>query len=87
MDALSTFLRRLLFILACVLGWVVFPMLLLGGGLALLVYASIAEVISSLVDAAKPLFRNRIGNGLTRGFADRLDARKTADRLCGPLRW
>jgi hypothetical protein len=78
MNAITTFVERLFFAAACVLGWVVFPMFLLAGGTVLLVYASVAELLSIMVSAAAPIYRNRL--------ADRLDARRTADRLCGPHR-
>jgi hypothetical protein len=78
MNALSTFVERLFFAVACVLGWVVFPMFLVAGGTALLVYASMAELLSTIMGAAAPIYRDRL--------ADRRAARRTADRLCGPLR-
>jgi hypothetical protein len=74
MNALSTFVERLFFAVTCVLGWVVFPMFLVAGGTALLAYATIRELLSTMAGAAVPIYRNR------------LDARRTADRLCGPLR-
>ncbi len=74
MNALSTFVERLFFAVTCVLGWVVFPLFLVAGGTALLIYASIAELLSTMVGAAAPIYR------------DRLAARRTADRLRGPLR-
>jgi hypothetical protein len=76
MNAITTFVERLFFAAACVLGWVVFPMFLLAGGMVLLVYASVAELLSTMVSAAAPIYRD--------GLADRLAARRTADRLCGP---
>jgi hypothetical protein len=74
MNALSAFVERLFFAVTCVLGWVVFPMFIVVGGTALLIYASIAEVFSTMMGAAAPLYRNR------------LDARRAANRICGPLR-
>ena len=78
MNALSTFVERLIFAVTCVLGWVVFPMFLLAGSVVLLVYACAAELLSMMVSTAAPIYRNRL--------ADRLDARRTADRLSGPHR-
>jgi hypothetical protein len=78
MNTVSTFVERLFFAVTCVLGWVVFPMFLLAGGMVLLVYAFVAELLSTMVSAAAPIYRDR--------FADRLAARRTADRLCGPHR-
>jgi hypothetical protein len=78
MNTVSTFVERLFFAVTCVLGWVVFPMFLLAGGMVLLVYASVAELLSTMVGAAAPIYRDRL--------ADRLAARRTADRLCGPHR-
>ena len=82
MNTVSTFVERLFFAVTCVLGWVVFPMFLLAGGMVLLVYASVAELLSMMVSAAAPIYRDR----LTGRFADRLAARRTADRLRGPHR-
>ena len=82
MNALSTFVERLFFAATCVLGWVVFPMFLVAGGTALFVYASVAELVATMVGALAPIYRDR----LAERFADRLVARRTADRLCGPLR-
>ena len=78
MNTVSTFVERLFFAVTCVLGWVVFPMFLLAGGMVLLVYAFVAELLSTMVSAAAPIYRDRL--------ADRLAARRTADRLCGPHR-
>jgi hypothetical protein len=73
MSALSAFVERLVFAFTCVMGWLVFPLLFLAGAIALLVYAILAECVSTLAGAARPLYR------------DRLAARRVADRLRGPL--
>ena len=70
MDTLSTFFDSLLFAAACAVGWVAFPVFLIGGAVALLGYALIAELASEMVQARG-------------GSDDEVAARKTADRLCG----
>jgi hypothetical protein len=73
MNAITTFLDRLFFAATCVLGWVIFPLFIVLGCLALLSYALIAECFSPMTDSA--------------ATADRKGpvARRTADRLCGTL--
>lgn len=56
------------FIGACLVGWVVFPMLLLTGAVMLLGYACAAELLSSLLAAPAP--------------PDTEAPRETAERLC-----
>ena len=71
MNALSTFLDRLFFAVLCVVAWVIYPVLIAVGGAALLIYALIAELWSSLAAAPPPLDRKDLA------------ARKTASRICG----
>jgi hypothetical protein len=70
MNAISTFLDSLLFAAACAVGWLVFPVLLIGGAAALFGYAVIAEVAVTMLQATNCLH-------------DETAARKTAERLCG----
>ena len=51
MKALSTFSKRIVFLLVCVLSWGLLPILMLTGGLALLIYAVIEELVDSLLGA------------------------------------
>jgi hypothetical protein len=46
MNAITTFLDRLVFAATCVVGWAIFPMLIAVGIAALLSYALLAEVFS-----------------------------------------
>jgi hypothetical protein len=55
----------------CVVAWVIFPVLIAVGGTALLIYALIAEICSSIAAVPPALGR------------DDLAARRTASRLCG----
>jgi hypothetical protein len=71
MNAISTFFDRLFFAVTCVLGWVIFPMFILVGAAALLCYALIAELFSSM--AAAPIDR------------DEPTAQSPASRLYRPL--
>ncbi|HEY3849335.1 MAG TPA: hypothetical protein VGL87_00075 [Steroidobacteraceae bacterium] len=69
---MTTFLDRLFFAATCVLGWVIFPLFITLGCIALLTYAFLAECFSTAdsaasVDGQKPA------------------ARRIADRLCGTL--
>jgi hypothetical protein len=73
MNALSTFLERLFFALLCIVAWGIFPILIAAGGAALLIYAMIAELCSSLIAESAP------------PAMDDLAARRTASRLCGTL--
>jgi hypothetical protein len=73
MNALSTFPERLFFAMLCVVSWAIFALLIAAGGAALLIYALIAELCSSLaVVSPSPAM-------------DDLSARRTASRLCGTL--
>jgi hypothetical protein len=47
MNAVTTFLDRLVFAATCVVGWAIFPMLIAVGIAALLSYALLAECFSS----------------------------------------
>jgi hypothetical protein len=51
MKALSTFFNRIVFLLVCVLSWGLLPLLVLTGGLALLTYAVIEELVDWLLGA------------------------------------
>jgi hypothetical protein len=51
-NAITTFLNRLFFAATCILGWVIFPLFITLGFLALLSYALIAEWFSSTADSA-----------------------------------
>ena len=73
MNALSTFLDRLFFAVLCVVAWVIYPVLIIVGGAALLIYALIAELFSSMAPEPPPLDR------------EDLAARRTASRICGRL--
>jgi hypothetical protein len=70
MNAIRTFFDGVIFLLACLLGWLGLPLLLLCGGAALFAYAVVAEL-------AEPL----LGTKVT--LPDNSTARKMADRLCG----
>ena len=73
MNAITTFVDRLFFAATCVLGWVIFPLFIALGGIALLGYALIAECFSSVADsAASPERQEPV-------------ARRIADRLGGTL--
>jgi hypothetical protein len=56
MHAISTFADRLVFAGTCVVGWVIFPLLIATGVIALLLYALIAElmVTATSAPAARP---------------------------------
>ena len=73
MKTLSTFAGALLFLSACILGWVILPVFLIVSGAALLVYAVVVEVGVTVL-------------GLRSTVPDPFAARKMADRLCGGLR-
>jgi hypothetical protein len=45
MHAISIFVDRLVFAGTCVVGWVIFPLLIAAGFIALLGYALIAELV------------------------------------------
>jgi len=47
MNALSTFVDRLFFAGTCVLGWIIFPMLITAGLIALAGYALLAELLAT----------------------------------------
>jgi len=74
MNAITTFLDRLFFMAICALGWVIFPLFITLGCIALLSYALIAECLSPTAGSAA-------------ASVDRQEpaARKIADRLCGTL--
>jgi hypothetical protein len=48
MKAIATFLKTALFIVLCVVGWTVLPVLFVVGGLALFLYALVVESFLSL---------------------------------------
>jgi hypothetical protein len=68
MKAITTFFNGALFLLACLAGYLVFPALLICGGIALFTYAVIAELAESLFGAKVAI-------------PDHNTARKIADRL------
>jgi len=56
MQAISAGIHFTLFAMICVAGWLIFPVLIIGGGAILLAYALIAELAESLgVVKAPPL--------------------------------
>lgn len=75
MNAITTFLDRLFFMAICVLGWMIFPVFITLGCIALLSYALIAECLSPTAGAGSA------------ASVDRQEpaARKIADRLCRTL--
>jgi hypothetical protein len=79
MNAMSTFLESLLFAVACVLGWAVFPIFIIAGGLALFLYALIAEITLSLAHALS----GATALSGAEATEDQAAARKAAHRLCG----
>jgi hypothetical protein len=74
MNSIFTFAERLLFAITCVLGWVIFPMFILGAGITLFAYALLAEIVAQIAGAAAPV------------PSDKLSASTVADRLSGSLR-
>jgi hypothetical protein len=70
MNAITTFLDRLFFMAICVLGWVIFPVFITLGCIALLSYALMAECLSPTAGSAASVDRQEPA------------ARKIADRLC-----
>jgi hypothetical protein len=68
MKAISSFFNGALFLLACLAGWLVFPALLICGGIVLFAYAMIAEL-------AESVFGPKVA------IPDHSTARKIADRL------
>jgi hypothetical protein len=73
MNAMTTFLDRLFFAATCALGWVIFPLFITLGCIALLSYALIAECLSSMAGSADSVDRQEPA------------ARRIADRLRGTL--
>jgi hypothetical protein len=73
MNAITTFLDRLCFMAICVLGWMIFPVFITLGCIALLSYAFIAECLSPAAGLAASVDRPEPA------------ARKIADRLCRTL--
>jgi hypothetical protein len=69
MKAITTFSNGVFFLLACALGWVALPVLLVCGGAALFAYAVIAELAEAVL-------------GVKVTVPDNSTARKMADRLC-----
>jgi hypothetical protein len=49
MKAISTLLKRLLFLGVCIVSWTIFPALFIVGALALFLYALAAESLPSLI--------------------------------------
>lgn len=72
MNAIYTFFNRLFFAVTCLLGWVVFPILILSGAAALLCYALIAELFSSVAERVET-------------DRDQAVERSSDGRLCRPV--
>jgi hypothetical protein len=70
MNALSTFFDRVFFAVLCVVAWVIYPVFIVGGAVALLIYALIAELSSPMAAAPPPLDGHH------------LPARRPASGLC-----
>jgi len=51
MNAISTFLKTVLFLVLCVAGWTILPVLFIIGGLALFLYALAVESYLSFRDS------------------------------------
>jgi hypothetical protein len=73
MNAVSTFVDRLLFAATCVLGWIIFPLFIAVGAVALLIYALFAELVSTSAEAANPVLRKTLAE------------RRKGDPVSGPL--
>ena len=67
MNAVTTFLDRILTAVTCILGWAVFPLFIALGAIALFVYAFIAELFSPADRASDALDARGLANHATGG--------------------
>ena len=60
MQAILKGIRQVLFVLTCVAGWLIFPVLIIGGGALLFACALIAELAESLGVVKAPALGKRL---------------------------